>query len=379
MNPAGPGDRTDRPLFTTPQKRILFAVCASPQGETVRFRKQGANVMRDPSKARLAISHLAGGVIPTSKINQEIFTCAMKEADLPFLAITLEGLVASINLEAPAEIVLFEDGSGFFADSYEAGAWAPWPLDAIDDPEGELLPVWPDAGKLLPFSEPFRFIKQADVISEAFTDHLRICARHHENPPEALHNLLVEPERDLTWTNSDRVEDVLAMLSILARALCPAATEIVVFANSTPGRTHVQKTNDASMIEFLKELDSRLSEDPAMELHYQGFAYAEISEAEVLYEEQSRANRYFAPISHVLLDRVASPIGWETNYNDGPINRLSGYNATGRSIVLDLVSWSAHERLSARQEFFDFLKGEGLVDPLRPLLDLSGAFPDLGV
>lgn len=327
--------------------------------------------MPDPSRARTAVYRLIETDDAPEVVDKDIFHSLMRAQDLPFLAIALEGK------EDPVDIVLFDDGSGFFADSCETGTWTPWPCDAADGIESELLPAWPSAAEHLPFSTPYRFIDESEVASEFFTEHLKTCAQFHHDGPEGLRHLLVEEESEMSWAEVDRVEEVLSTLSNLGGTLCPDAIEVVIFARSTPGKTHVQKVADAGMMELLKGIGPRFADDPTMQFHYQGQAYAEISDTNGNYEDRSFANRIFAPVSRVILDKIGSPVGWETNYNDGPANRLSGYSAFSKSLVLDIASMSTHQRLSARHQVIDFLRRENLIDPLRPLLCQSSAFADL--
>lgn len=327
--------------------------------------------MTQQTMAQRAIALLANKNSEAA-LDTETFTRVMHDANLPFLAITLTDPDGSVPDDISSDIVLFEDGSGFFADDASTSEWTPWPLDGVASREDEMLPIWTDITDHLEFGVSDRFVQQADVASETLDAHLASCARSHPDAPEILRARLVSPYRDISWSAPGAEARIQSLLSKIASLVLPSARQITIFADSRGGRTHVQERNDTAMISMLGDMSSSLLNDPTMSYHYAGMAYAEIAEADADYPDIVQANTVIAPISRMIMDKIGTPVGWHTDYNDGPSNRLSGHNAYGESIVIDLVPLSAHARIGLREETERDLDALGLVDDFRALLDAGG-------
>lgn len=303
--------------------------------------------------------------------DRDDFIATMRETGLPFIGISFADDIEAVDL------VLFSDGSGIFADA-DDGEWLPWALNVHSGQvqDDEFIPTWDKATEVMDFSTPYTFPDTPARDEVAYAAWLKTVARDYPDPPEALRKLIVDPERAFDWQEPAEATLVTERIAQIALLLCPEAREISIHADAREGVTPTEKRSNEQMMKFLAAALPARGEDATMDLFYRRIPYAEILEAGSDYEAAQRANQVLGPISAAILKQRGTPVGWETQYNDGATLRMSGYSAYPATEHLELDELSAHARVSALHAVRGFLEDLDLLDMFATLLAKNG-FPPL--
>lgn len=269
------------------------------------------------------------------------------------------------HVDTVADLVLFADGSSFFAesDSYQANIYQLYPLDWQDDLCGdEFLELLPDAAELFDFSDNDTRVQPFDEDEcPDFTAHLMACLQVHPNPPEATRDLITESEHEFEWRDASTADRAREILAVFAGLMDPGASSICIRASNQEGMTPTQKARDEQM----KELSASMSIGSGQEnmaAMYDGVAYVEIDESSSAFHLTCRVNEVMAWLSRRVLEDLGKPVGWSVDYNDGDHNRISGYTAYSASEILDIPPLSNHDRLQQSQMMKAWLQEQELLE-----------------
>lgn len=299
---------------------------------------------------------------------REAFMAAMEEAGFKVIQLRL----------GETDVLIFSDASAMFADTaHGTRPWTVWPHEGDSVDFDDIVAPPPDTpGRLIQTLDMHAATKgmvRPDDLGPEDRSLLDVYLQHlawtHPDGPEVLRPFLVTAHRPLEWTSGTTRDQAVEMLSMAALLICPQARRLSIFSRSLPGRTHVQLRRDAKMVELFAAHNSRVA-DASMAAHFSGRAYAEIDDVESAsaLDVTRTANARFVPLSMRILERMGMPEGWETAYNDGAVDRLSGHSADphAEQIILDPIS--QHGRLNFRARLEDALRNAGLDDALA-LLD----------
>ena len=278
------------------------------------------------------------------------------------------------HVDVVADLVLFADGSSFFAesDTYQAHTYQLYPLDWKDELSGdEFLEILPDAADLFDFTDNTTRVQPFDEDEcPAFTAHLMACLQVHPNPPEGTRDLIAESEHEFEWRDASTADRAREILALFAGLLDPGANSICIRANNHEGRTPTQTAHDEQM----KELSASMMLGSVQEnlgAMYDGVAHVEIDESNSTYHLTCRVNEVLAWLSRRVLAELGKPVGWSVDYNDGDRNRISGYTAYSASEILDITPLSNHERLQQSQVMKAWLQDQELLEGFEQIAEAN--------
>lgn len=267
------------------------------------------------------------------------------------------------------DLYLFEDGSAFCASRDDQ--YCPWPIEWISNDiidEAEFTPRFPDAGKAIDFD-----VRSGDIISRVDAvdipgaeNWFEAIASEMLDPPQALRDAIVAPVQDVYWEDREGQEHAQSLIYDFVGHYLNLPCNVTIHTNNDGGRPPVQKRYEQSMCKQLNEMDHGFGTHFEREALYSGQAYAEINDAEGIdYTALVPINGALAWFSQRLLAKYGQPVGWETDYNDGAYNRMSGYSANAESVYLDMEPQSNHHRVEAVPRLRSFLESEGLYEEFK--------------
>jgi hypothetical protein len=302
--------------------------------------------------------------------NQEDFVSFMKKNDFPFTGWSFQGMGMT------AHFILFQDGSGFFADR-EDGAYKLWPHDEEDEDErqDEFLLTMKSPNEVIEAGAELYAISEFDEdFCEALTAHIKECVSEHPNPPEAMRSVILEPEHEFEWVDRDRAREVQEMIVICALILHPEAQEVVIKGDTRPGLSHPEKRSNQNMFSSMQSGSFMDECQENMAAYYAGEPHAEISESsQEDYKAIQAANEPLAWLSRRLLKAHGKPMGWSVDYNDGHRTRMSGYSAYSDSTVVEVDGLlSNHQMVQKEASLAHYLQREELYDDFQDLLETHG-------
>lgn len=272
------------------------------------------------------------------------------------------------------DLLLFEDGSGFCA-SDDSG-YKPWPIAWISNDQmdlSEFTPRFASASKAIDFdSQAFKVYSRDEAYDmDGVEAWFSAIAAEMPDPPEALRDLIVANEQDTYWEDHDGQEYAQSLIIDFVSYYLPARCNIAIRTNNDAGRPPAQKRYEEGLCKQLNEMNVGYGSRFEREAMYSGVAYAEIHEVEgVDYANVWPINGALAWFSQRLLEKYGRPVGWETNYNDGAYDRMSGYSANAEAIYLHIEHpASNHFRVEALPRLRAFLVQEGLLEEFHAVCD----------
>jgi hypothetical protein len=258
------------------------------------------------------------------------------------------------------DLLLFEDGSGFCA-SDDSG-YKPWPVAWISNDQmdlSEFTPRFEKAAQTIDFNtNAFKIYSRDEAYDmEGVEAWFSAIASEMSDPPEALRDLLVANEQEAYWEDHDGMEYAQSLIIDFVSYYLPARCNIAIRTNNDAGRPPAQKRYEESMCKQLNEMNVGYGTRFEREAMYSGVAYAEVEEVEgVDYAKVWPINGALAWFSQRLLEKYGRPVGWETNYNDGAYDRMSGFSANAETIHLEIEQpASNHYRVEALPRLRAFL------------------------
>lgn len=272
------------------------------------------------------------------------------------------------------DLLLFEDGSGFCA-SDDSG-YKPWPVAWISNDQidlSEFTPRFEKAAQAIDFNtNAFKIYSRDEAYDiEGVEAWFSAIAAEMPDPPEALRDLLVANEQEAYWEDHDGMEYAQSLIIDFVSYYLPARCNIAIRTNNDAGRPPAQKRYEESMCKQLNEMNVGYGTRFERDAMYSGAAYAEVEEVDgVDYAKVWPINGALAWFSQRLLEKYGRPVGWETNYNDGAYDRMSGYSANAEAIYLEIEQpASNHYRVGALPRLRAFLAQEGLIEAFDEVCD----------
>lgn len=272
------------------------------------------------------------------------------------------------------DLVLFHDGSAFCVSADKD--YTPWPIawisnNALD--ETEFTPRFENAIEVIDFpAEHGEVYSRDDALDIPGAENwFEAIAAEMPDPPEALRDAIVANEQDVYWEDREGQEFAQSLILDFVGHYMPVACKVMIRTHNDAGRPPVQKRHEESLCKQLNEIGVGFGTRFEREAMYAGDAYAEIHEAAgVDWLGISPVNGALAWFSQKLLKKYGRPVGWETDYNDGAYDRMSGFSANAEAIYLEIDQpASNHERVEAIPRLRGFLVEEGLLEAFNEVCD----------